>query len=388
MNKTSKPKETGCITAGLIDGQCSLALEAKIYELNKIFKDYCNGQYWLNLAQTELDKLICPQTGNCRGGIKGYHGFSFEILHCYGNNAESAAYGRPPAWTYQNDNKAIDAFFNNYPCQMKASQKKGVTAFEDYNNKYPGSDGEVGYIVPKDIYDKYSKMISMDSQTAGKLRKPDYKYYRDCIKYKERHPNANIMRGRHSYKEIQREAVPETMKRERRNIENIRQHREYQTAVKYNPTVKKTVGAAGIGALSEGLLSGAGTAYNIAIQKNGKEKWNSSDTKTVAKSTAYGSICGGIRGAAVYQFGTRYPSEFTGPAVSAGVTFGFKEFSSLKAYLNKQIERKDLLFETGLNIFEGVVTFGTTTLGKKVISKQIERMTGSRIIGTVAGYVI
>ena len=285
-----------------------------------------------------------------RGGEKGMHGFIAEVAECGIGNARSQIEGKLPIYEWINDNGPEDLRRGAVLIQQKfvnSGNHLSLQAIQKHLNHYPDFVNKGGvYQIPADHYEKIKELLSISKEEANKLPTStgefSLKQWQEVHNFFEK-GDVNIESIEPSaldYKSVQRNTYEDTLKVEKKKLEERNEERREQAYQDSKPSLEQGAKATAISAVVEG-----GMTFAVSMAKKRKEgkkfsEFNEDDWKDVVGDTALGAAKGGVRGASIYAL-TNYtatPAAVASAMVTA--SFGVAE----QAHMYRQGEINELSF--------------------------------------------
>ena len=285
----------------------------------------------METLRENLLKINSEIIGRNRGGAKGMHGYIAEIAECGIGNARKQIQGLEPNYQWINDNGPVDIKRGIQNIQLKFVQSGGHLSLEAIMNHlktYPNylQDGGI-YQIPQDHYEKIQYYLSITKDKANKMPTSTGDFSKK--QWQEVHDffNSNIITIKDiepstiTYSDAQKDAIQNTIQREKNHISQENQKRRTEIYQHSKPTLSEGSKATVVSAAIEGI-----TAFGSAVVKKRKagkkfSDFELNDWQEIATETGKGSLKGGIRGLSIYTL-TNYTAT---PAVvaSAAVTASF-----------------------------------------------------------------
>ncbi len=245
-----------------------------------------------------------------RGGDKGIHGFIAEIAECGIENAQRQLHGLEPNVELLDNNGPVDLCRGIIDIQMKFSNSRGeysLGAVSQHLNTYPWFlDDNSVYQIAKDHYETVLNLYNMSQEEAGKLVASgegpsycDWKYVQDFFKTNDIKIE-DIEPSNFKYAEVQRDAIGETMAKEKEKLVSENENIKKDIYNDHKPSVQEGAKATAVGAILEGA-----TSFTLSVKRHlGSEKrlrdLTQDDWIEIAKDSGMGLMKGGVRGGAVY----------------------------------------------------------------------------------------
>lgn len=335
------------VAQGVSDG-CKLLQALRMEELRQTLDQILTGEKLdiaivqgnfqeaskcLTQSLTEIDKHIRTN----RGGPTGLHGFIFEEAECGVTNARRVMQGMKRCVKVLNDNGPADlkVFGRDVQCKCYNDLMREVKAGADYMNMkmmYP--NGHVRAIEQIMRGDKY---VDFDGKplTINEITK--IRDQINAISEQRGEPwNKWIKASNVEYKEVQKEEIHHTIRKERHNLKREASRQESEIHKKADqkrtvahkqakPSCSQASKAAGSAAVLQGGISFG--EFVISSHQQGKEIWqfDQEDWKNAGLNTAEGFAKGFVSGYAFY--GLTNVANMSAPAAGAVVsgTFGLLE---------------------------------------------------------------
>ena len=259
----------------------------------------------------ETKGIVAEIITSNRGGAKGSHGFLAEVSEVGIRNARDVVKGLKPESIWVNDNGPVDIVRNGIPIQQKFVQKdfslgqNGVSTHIAHYPDFVKSGGK--YQIPKDYYEKITKLLSMSEKEASRLNSQDpsgltYSNWKEVRAFFEKSgiQPKDIEPSVLKYSEVQRDTIQTTLNKEEKHIKDIDQERRQAAREESKPSLNQGVHATVVSAAIEG---GAAFCMTVAKKlKSGKKlsEFTKDDWAEAGIETTKGTWTGAVRGASVY----------------------------------------------------------------------------------------
>lgn len=262
--------------------------------------------------------------------------------------------GKAPIYEWINDNGPVDLVRKGIEIQQKfvnSGNHLSLQAVRGHLQAYPDFLLNGGkYQIPEDHYAKIKYLLSIPEEQANKMPTStgefslkQWKEVHDFfdkgdIKLKDLEPSV------HSYKDVQRDVIKETLDKEKVSLRKTDSELRHQVHEKHQPTFQEGMKAAGASAVIEGGFTlSAGIIKKIRSGKSIKD-FTEEDWKEILKESGTGVIKGGIRGASIYVLTNKLatPAAIANALVTA--SFGIAQ----QAYLlkNGRINTKEFFLNS------------------------------------------
>ena len=166
-------------TGVYIDFINQLRIDEMNSKLRVISNDYSSSVNDLKLCRDSIKHVIDIN----RGANTGMHGFIGERLQVFLANSRAHVLGDKPLYYLIDDDGPVDYLRGLTPIQQKAclsDKVLGLRFVSNHANKYPFFVTTGGiYEIPKDSYEKYISLLNTPKDIAGKMRKEDYKLWKN-----------------------------------------------------------------------------------------------------------------------------------------------------------------------------------------------------------------
>ena len=360
--------------------------EIKANRILTIRQDYLVAADTLKEGRESIRSVIASN----RGGNTGVHGFIGERAQVFISNALSIAEGGEAHYRLLDDNGPVDYLRDNTPIQQKAcnpGNTLGLRAVGVHADMYPNFAPNGGvHQIPKDNYMNYLRYLHMDKGSAGKLRKPDLRSWRNARAFAEEYPEVTLEPMIVTYDEIQVGNIENTLDTYEEQLAQKRDKRFDEAVKASKASFGEGVKVTAFSAAFEGGMDGILCAVNKTRQGTCISEFSKSDWQEVGVTTAKGSGRGAVRGAATYLLvnGAGVP----GPAAAAGITTSFKIAEDIKDYRDEKCSSEELKDRVKEHVIEEVVSAGSTLAAMTLCSRLIPVCTPQgKVIQICAGLV-
>lgn len=339
-----------------------------------------------------LSKINSEIIERNRGGTKGMHGFIAEVAECGIGNARKQIHGLKPDYQWINDNGPVDIKRGMQDIQQKFVQSGGhlsLRAITEHMKTYPDYLRHGGiYQIPQDHYEKIQYYLSITEEEANKMptstsefslkqwREVHEFFNSDTITVKDIEPSTI------TYSDAQKDAIPDTINRERKHISKEDQKRRDDAYQESKPTLAEGAKVTAVSAAIEGA-----TAFGSAVvkkRKSGKKfsDFELCDWQEIAAETGKGSLKGGVRGLSMYAL-TNYTATPAAVA-SATVTASFGIAQQVHLFRTGTIDEESLIENSEILCVDAAVSALSSFAGQVLIPVPVL----GAVIGNTVGMMI
>lgn len=317
-----------------------------------------------------------------RGGVKGMHGFLAERLQCYGENARSAVKGDVLHYKLVDNNGPVDYYFDDIPVQAKACRSGGMFGLDHvaaHSDTYLWFKAEGFYHIPRDFYNKAMKLLRMTAETAGKLRREDYRQWKDVQAFFRENPDIKVKPMAFDYDQCQAGNVEQTICGIEADVQKTHEARKKALIDAAKPTLQEAIRVTVSSAALEGCLDGVSEMISKAGDGKTPADYDSDDWKDVGIKAVAGTGKGAVRGAAVYSMVNvlNVPSPLAAGTVSV-VFYGVSEGKKLR---NGEIDNSQFALNMANHASDAAVSAVGAALGGTLCPKH-------KVLGAVLGSVV
>ncbi len=326
-----------------------------------------------------------------RGGEKGMHGFIAEIAEAGIGNARREIIGEKPNYIWINDNGPIDLIREGVGIQQKfvnAGNHLSLQAIKQHYEAYPWFlQGGRKYQIPQDHYEKIQYLLSIPAEQANKMPTSTGEF--SLKQWKEVHDFfehgdiklSDIEPSQLSYKEVQKDAIGETLKKEKSSLKEKDKDIRKRAYDNSKPTFEEGAKATAAAAAIEG-----GATFCAAIIKKIKAGKSLNDFSTddwceIFKDTGVSFVKGGVRGASIYAL-TNYtatPAAVANSLVTA--SFGIAQQANLLRI--GSITEEEFLLNSEVLCVDASVSALSSFVGQAVIPIPVLGAVIGNTVGTL-----
>ena len=344
-------------------------IETKASKILMAYENHAEAVDTLQEGRKSIQNLIASN----RGGATGMHGFIGERAQVYISNALSLAEGKGAHYLLLDDNGAVDYLRDGIRIQQKACNSGNMLGMDHivrHDKMYPRFTPEGGiYQIPKDQYHNYLRYLNMESSIASKLRRSEFRTWKNIQAFTVAHPDITIEPMVVTYDEIQVGNIEGTLDNYKKQIDDKRDERIREAVNASRASLGEGVKVTAFSALLEGGVVGVLCFVGKTKQGTPLEKFSTEDWTDVGKTTAKSAGRGAVRGAATYILvnGIGIP----GPFVSAGITTSFKITEDVMDYCSDKSSIEEVRDRVRCHAIEGAVSGGSTWAAMALCAKLI-----------------
>ena len=367
--RTNAPKGPQQLPGVLVDVLKQEKTEIKANKILMAQNDYSAAMKTFKQGRESIRSVIDSN----RGGAKGQSGFVAEIFQVSGSNAMLRADGKVPLYRLLDNNGPVDYMRGDTPIQLKVynpGNMLGLRPVLIHNEKYPDFTPSGGvYHVPKDTYSNYLRYLDMDMDIAGKLRKAEFRKWKNAKVIAETCPELRLEPMIATYGEVQAGNIENTLDAFEEKLAQKRDERIDEAVKASKATLGEAVRVTAFSAAFEGGMDGILCMADKTRQGTRISEFSKSDWNDVGVTTAKGTGKGAVRGAATYLLvnGAGIP----GPAAAAGITTSFRIAEDIKDYRSEKCNDEELKSRVREHVVEGVVSAGSTLAAMAICARLI-----------------
>lgn len=364
--------------------------------------------HWLNEeVQKKVDAMLAEQDGNLEkalaemqelkkfvsnpehilGAVQTKHGEVAEHVQVNVSNARNYMKGLTAEYTFEGVGRTAPEDYLKNGAQIQSKFYNGakhtMEAVKGHLDKYPDFVKNGGsYDIPQDQYNAIVRVLNLQKENPSSLSKEQWRLAEAAKQFQQ---DTGLNFGRDvsptiaDYSDVQLGKIDDTIRKEEQSLHKTDQEKRAEIYEQGKPNFKQGAQAAGVGAVLEG-----GMAFCLEIARKCKEgkklqNFTEEDWCEIGKKTGYGTVKGGIRGAAVYLL-----SNFTVTpenVASAYVTAVFGVGEQLNAYRTGKITKEDFLINSETLCLDVTVSAIASIVGQTVIPVPIL----GALVGNVAG---
>lgn len=343
----------------------------------------------LEKALAEMQELKTFVSNSCHilGTVQTKHGEVAEHVQVNISNARNYINGLAAEYTFEGVGKTAptDYLKNGAGVQSKFynGARRTLGAVKKHLDKYPYFVQNGGsYDIPQDQYNAIVQALKMQKEKPSALSKEQWRLAEAAKQFEcdtGLNFTQNVQPTLADYSDVQLGKVSDTIQKENASLHETDREKRAEIYEQGKPTFRQGAQAAGVGAALEG-----GMAFCLEIAQKcraGKrlQDFTEEDWCEIGRKTGYGTVKGGIRGAAVYLL-----SNFTVTpenVASAYVTAAFGVGEQLKAYRTGKITEEDFLINSETLCLDVTVSAIAALVGQTVIPVPVL----GALVGNIAG---
>lgn len=356
------------VWVGLIN---HIRLEALKEDLQQQEQNLAAAMGSMDWALREIDRLVIKNLG----GRTGLHGFLAEVAQCGLENAESHLHGERPLVRWLNDNGPVDLLRGDTKIQLKFVSGGGrlsLNAVAEHLRSYPDFlDGNSVYQIPKDFFDTVRTLYEMPQEQAARLVAsdggPSYGLWKSVHRYFDSSgfDIDDLEPSRFEYAEVQRDAIGDTMARERHRLVEENRRIEDAIAADHAPSLQEAGSAAAAGAALE-----AGTAFALSLRRHLAEgrrirDLTEDDWVQIARDSGLGLVRGEVRGGAIY--GLTNCAQLPPALANALVTASFGVADCAHRFRSGELTEAELVASAEMACLDAAVGALSSLLGQALV---------------------